>query len=240
MEIIIISLAIATFFSTMVGGTVMLRFRQLMPLFFSFAAGSLIAVAFLDILPETINLAHSISFPIRLVMIIIVSSFFIYNLINKLFVTHCIGEDCNKHGHIMGPIGSGSLIIHSFFDGIAIGTAFKISNHVGFLVALAVIFHDFTDGINTVTLMLKNKQPLMTTLYFLFMDAFAPILGVIIIYFLNIPETILIIILSFFVGEFIYLGAANLLPETQKYSSKTLLAMAFAILLMILLTSIIP
>ena len=49
---------------------------------------------------------------------------------------------------------------------------------VGILVAIAVISHDFTDGMNTVTLMLSNKNSTEAAKTFLFFDALAPVLGV--------------------------------------------------------------
>ncbi len=240
MELLILALAFATFISTMIGGLVILRFEKSLPYFFSFAAGSLIAVAFLDILPEAIKLANSISFTTRHIFVAVVASFFFYNLIDRYFVTHCVGDVCETHDHVMGPIGAGSLVLHSFLDGIAIGTAFKLNASVGLLVALAVIFHDFTDGINTITLMLKSKQKRRSALLFLLMDAVAPVLGVVTIYFITIPENVLLIILGVFVGEFIYLGAANLLPETKKHdSTKMVLFMAAGMLLIYLLTMIV-
>lgn len=238
MQLLIIFLAVLTFVFTLVGGLVTLKFKGSLPYFFAFAAGSLIAVAFLDILPETLKLAQGIDFPVRYIMLIIVSSFFVYSLVDRYFVTHCIDDDCNKHGHSTGSIGAGSLIFHSLLDGAAIGSAFMVNSSVGLTVALAVIFHDFTDGVNTVTLMLKNKQKIKKTVAFLVMDALAPVIGVLIFSLINLPLNIFIIILSVFVGEFIYLGASSLLPETREHhSKKILLVMALGILLIAVLTA---
>jgi ZIP family zinc transporter len=237
---LIIFLAVLTFVFTLIGGLVTLKFRKSLPYFFAFAAGSLIAVAFLDILPETLELSKEINFPVQNVMMIIIGSFFFYSIIDRFFVTHSIDEHCKEHSHIMGPIGAGSLILHSFLDGAAIGTAFQINSVVGLTVALAVLTHDFTDGLNTVTIMLKNKQKLKKTLIFLFMDAIAPILGVLLISMLNLPLKIIVIILAIFVGEFIYLGASNFLPELKEHpSKKTLIAMGLGILVILVLTLII-
>lgn len=240
MELLIVGLAIATFLSTLIGGLVIMRFQKSLPYFFSFAAGSLIAVAFLDILPESVRLAGSIGFDVRYVFIAVVLSFLFYNLIDRFFVTHCVGEECTTHDHVMGTVGASSLVVHSFLDGVAIGSAFKLGSAVGLLVALAVILHDFTDGINTVTLMLRSKQRNARALLLLFLDALAPVLGVAVMSFFSIPEKLLLIILGVFVGEFIYLGAANLLPETKKYDSvRMVLSMAAGIVLILVLTSIV-
>ncbi len=236
MNLLMLSLAFATFLSTIIGGTVVLRFRSSLPYFFAFAAGSLMGAAFLDILPESLKIAGHAGVPARHLMVTMVLSFFFYHLVERFFVTHHI-EQPEAHGHIMGPIGAGSLVIHSFLDGAAIAAAFQVNTSVGMLVALAVIFHDFTDGINTVTLMLKNNQPSRNSAVFLLLDAVAPVLGVFAVSRVNFPEDILAFVLAFFVGEFIYIGAANLLPETKQFQSRRiLLATAAGVALIFVLT----
>jgi ZIP family zinc transporter len=128
--------------------------------------------------------------------------------------------------------------VHSFLDGVAIGTAYQVNASIGLVVGLAVIFHDFTDGANTVTLMLKNKHHLKNAELFLLMDALAPVLGVLFATFVSISQVVLALILAAFVGEFVYLGAANLLPETHKHDPwKMNLSMALGIVLILILTS---
>jgi len=238
-NILLIIFALATFISTLVGGSVTIKFRKYLPYFFAFAAGSLITVSFLDLLPESLEISKSINFPIRYLMLSIVASFFFYSLLERFFLTHNM-ESKDTHGHIVGPIGAGSLVIHSFLDGVAIGAAFTVNSSVGVIVALAVIFHDFTDGINTVTLMLKNRQKIKRTILFLLMDALAPVLGVLTATSILISERILAIILAIFVGEFLYIGASTLLPETRNNLSKGILAaMAIGIIIITVLTSLV-
>jgi ZIP family zinc transporter len=170
-------------------------------------------------------------------MLSVVASFFFYSLLERFFLTHHM-EEKDTHGHILGPIGAGSLVVHSFLDGVAIGAAFIVSPSIGIVVALAVIFHDFTDGINTVTVMLKNNQKIKRAIMFLLMDALAPVLGILATTAILVPAKILAIILALFVGEFLYIGASTLLPETRKISSKKIIvAMAIGILLITILTS---
>src|SRR3989344_8377101 len=116
--------AAITFISTLIGGLVIFRFRKGLPYFFAFSAGSLMAVAFLDILPESLEIAQHVSLPFRSVMLTIVISFFVYSFLDKIFLTHDMKECGGHHSHISGPLGAGSLILHSFFDGAAIGAAF--------------------------------------------------------------------------------------------------------------------
>jgi len=241
MNWIIIGLAFATFCSTLIGGTFAIRLRKALPYFFAFAAGSLIAVSFFDILPESLSIARlpAVNLSIRYIMITIVASFLFYSFLERFLLFH-YPEEGGGHGHVMGPVGAGSLVIHSFLDGVAIGAAYQVNPTIGLLVALAVIFHDFTDGINTVTLMLKNKQHLRNTSIFLAMDALAPVLGVTGTLLISINQTVLALILAVFVGEFIYIGAVNLMPETRKYPNwKIAASTMLAILLILALTSVI-
>jgi zinc transporter ZupT len=239
MDWIIIGLAITTFISTFIGGTLAIKFKKALPYFFAFASGTLIAVTFFDILPESLEISESASLPARYIMITIVGAFLFYSLLEKFFLIHHHKDD-EGHGHIMGPIGAGSLVIHSFLDGAAIGTAYRVNPAIGLVVALAVIFHDFTDGINTVTLMLKNKQHVKNAKIFLLMDALAPILGIIVTSVIWISPLVLALILAAFAGEFIYIGAVNLLPETYKNPNwKTVSTTVIGVVLILVLTSII-
>jgi len=239
MNWVILGLAFTTFCSTLIGGTFAIRLRKALPYFFAFAAGSLIAVSFFDILPESLNISASVNLSVRDIMITVVASFLFYSFLEKFLLVHYHEED-GGHGHVMGPVGAGSLVIHSFLDGVAIGAAYQVNTSVGLLVALAVIFHDFTDGINTVTLMLKNKQHVRNATIFLAMDAIAPVLGVTITTLIMINQTVLALVLAVFVGEFIYIGAVNLMPETRKYPNwKIAASTMLAILLILALTSVI-
>ena len=232
-------LAFITFISTLLGGTLAIKFKKALPYFFAFASGTLIAVTFFDILPESLELSESVGLPTRSIMITVVLAFLFYSILEKYFLIHHHKED-EGHGHIMGPIGAGSLVVHSFLDGAAIGAAYLVNPSVGLVVALAVIFHDFTDGINTVTLMLKNKQHVKNAKAFLLMDAIAPILGIAVTSLIGLSQLVLSLILAVFAGEFIYIGAVNLLPETYKHPNwKTVFSTIFGVLLIFVLTSII-
>jgi len=232
-------LALITFVSTTAGGLVAVRFRRILQYFFAFSSGALIGITFFDVLPESLSIAESIGLPIRYLMIALVASFIFFSFLQRFFLTHHHHED-EEHGHIMGPVGAAGLIIHSFLDGAAIGIAFHVSSSMGIIVALAVISHDFTDGINTVVIMLKNQQKVRNARIFLFMDAAAPVFGIFATSFVVINESVLALLLAAFAGEFLYLGAANLLPETYLHNVwKMGAVMIFGVLLIFVLTTII-
>ena len=236
MHPILFVLAAVTFISTMVGGLVAVKFRGVLQYFFAFSSGALIAITFFDVLPESLDIAGSVS--VRALMITLVATFLFFSLVERFFLTHHHHEG-EEHGHIMGPIGAIGLVAHSFLDGAAIGIAYQANPKIGLIVALAVISHDFTDGINTVVIMLKNEQNVKNARRFLFADAIAPVFGILVASFLVINQSVLAVILAAFSGQFLYIGAANLLPETYRHVAwKMAVAMIIGVLLIFGLTAI--
>jgi ZIP family zinc transporter len=237
MHPILFVIALVTFASTMIGGLVAVRFKKVLQYFFAFSSGALIAITFFDVLPESLKIAGSVT--VRTLMIAAVVSFLFFSLVERFFLTHHHHEG-EEHGHIMGPIGAIGLVAHSFLDGAAIGIAYQANSSMGFIVALAVISHDFTDGINTVVIMLKNEQSVKQARIFLFIDAVAPVFGIIVASFFVIQTSVLSVILAAFAGQFLYIGAANLLPETYRHSAwKMAVAMLIGVALIFVLTAIV-
>src|SRR3989344_8550393 len=109
MNTILIWLTLATFISTLIGGSIIVKFKRHLPYFFAFAAGSLVAVAFLDLLPESLEIANGTGLPVRYIMLTVVFSFFFFSVLERFFLAHDIERE-DGHGHILGPIGAGSLI----------------------------------------------------------------------------------------------------------------------------------
>jgi multidrug transporter EmrE-like cation transporter len=70
-------------------------------------------------------------------------------------------------------LGASSLSFHSFLDGLAIGVAFQAGEAIGIVVSVAVLIHDFSDGLNTVNVVIKNGGDRSIALRWLLVDAIA-------------------------------------------------------------------
>jgi len=208
----LIAIAAATFLATLLGGLFALRFRDKLHLVLGFSAGAVIGVAFFDLLPEAIELG-STYFDIATITSIAAFAFVAYLFLDRFVLLHAHAEE-EGHGH-RGGLGAGSLSFHSFLDGIGVGFAFQVSPAVGAIVAAAVLAHDFSDGINTVGLILKNGGSRRTAFRWLLIDAVAPVLGIVSTFFFSVSEGTLGIILASFCGFFLYIGASDLLPESH-------------------------
>ena len=66
-------------------------------------------------------------------------------------------EQARAH-HQVGTLGALGLSVHSFIDGLGIGLAFGLDTTTGVLVFIAVVSHDFADGLNTVSFVLSQSQ----------------------------------------------------------------------------------
>ena len=121
----------------------------------------------------------------------------------------------HTEGGPRGFFGAFTLSAHSFFDGIAIGIGFQASAAVGIVVTAAVLTHDFSDGINTVNLVLKNGGSWKQAFRWLLVDAAAPVAGAASTLFFRIPESAIGLVLAVFVGSFLYLSASDLIPESH-------------------------
>lgn len=127
----------------------------------------------------------------------------------------------HSHGSASGQVGilgAAGLCIHSILDGFSIGVAFHANAALGVLIAAAVIAHDFSDGITTVTLLLANQRSRKTSLFWLCLDALAPLLGVALATHLSLSNQHLADLLALFAGMFVYLGATHMLPEAHALS----------------------
>ncbi len=214
----VLVIAFFTFVSTLLGGTFALRFRDKLHLILGFSAGAVVGVAFFDLLPEAIGLGGNF-FSSGTITSIVALGFLSYLCLDRavsFFSPHDAHESGAAHGsHHRGMLGAGSLSVHSFLDGLAIGLAFQVSAAIGWVVAFAVLAHDFSDGINTVNLVLKNNGEKGTAFKWLLVDAVAPVLGAGSTLFFALPEKTLSVILALFTGFFLYIGASDLIPESH-------------------------
>ena len=222
-----------TFISTLGGGLFAVRYRKRIGMLAAFSAGVLIAVSLFDLLPETFRLAAAAGVPLERVMYVTAVGFIFLLVLERYFSIHRVcqpdGTCTNVHHHKGGFFGAAELSAHSFIDGLAIGIGFQLEFHVGIIVAVAVIAHDFSDGLNTVTVMLKSGNSLRSSFKMLLLDALAPVLGVLSTYVIRIPEDYLLLFLPFFAGGFLYLGSSDLLPQAHE-SDDPLVSITFTLL----------
>lgn len=208
--LLVMTVAVCASAATMLGGLAALGLRERLPLVLGFSAGAVIAVAFFDLLPEALALD---SHPPRVIVTASAVGFFLYLLFDRLVSGRGAPADSNPW---RGRIGAGSFSAHSLLDGFAVGLAFQAGEAVGFVVAVAVLVHDFSDGLNTVGVVVRNGGARDAALRWLMVDAAAPVVGAALSLLVSPPQALLALLLGGFSGFFLYIGASDLLPESQR------------------------
>jgi ZIP family zinc transporter len=225
---IVLLLAPAAFVATMVGGLVALRLKDRLHMILGFSAGAVVGVAFFDLLPEALKLTTAAP---ATTMMWVAGGFLFYLLLDRLALLH--GHDEGQHGAPAhghdhghgggrGALGALTLVTHSVFDGLAMGFAFQLSTTVGVAVAVAVLTHDFSDGINTMNVVLRSGGTRRDGLRWLLADSLAPAVGVALTFFIHPAAPVFATVLAVFAGLFLYLGASDLVPESHHAHPKFL------------------
>jgi ZIP family zinc transporter len=221
-SVLVMGIALGTLGATLIGGVTALRFRDRLHLVLGFSAGAVIAVAFFNLLPEALQLgAESVGTPQLIALA--AAGFFSYMVLDRLIPFHTHVDAEHGAGHAgRGWLGAASLSAHSLMDGFAIGIGFQAAPAVGLVVAVAVLAHDFSDGMNTVNLVVKHGGTPRLAFAWLSVDALAPVLGAAMSLFAQLPLTVLSIMLAVFSGFFFYIGGSDLLPDSYHAHPKFL------------------
>jgi zinc transporter ZupT len=206
--------ALAAFLSTLAGGLLALRLRDKLHLILGFSAGAVIGVAFFDLLPESIGLGEQFHSHAAILACSAVG-FLFYLVIDRIVLIH--GDAVPR-----GGIAAAMLCLHSLLDGISVVLAFQTSRQIGIIVAIAVLTHDFSDGINTMNMVLKGRGSRSHALRWLWVDALAPVVGIGSTAFFTLPGNAFGTALALFAGFFLYIGASNLIPESYHAHPKFL------------------
>ena len=222
MSWVAIPLAGLTVVSTLGGGLVALRLHSQLPTLIALTGGIVVAVALFDVLPE----AFATVGDGRRVAWLVGAGFLAFFLAERALVLHHRDDEehARSHHHV-GALGAGALSVHSFVDGLGIGLAFHLNTGTGLLVFVAVVSHDFADGMNTVSFILRQGSGVRSAVRWLALDAAAPLAGAIAGSAVSISERGLGYLLAVYAGFFLFIGATDLLPEAHEHPSRRRVAL---------------
>jgi len=179
-----------------------------------FASGSLIAGAFLHLLPEAL---YELSEETSLVIwqLVIAGIIFFFVMEKFLYWRHCHDGKCPIHIFAyLNLFGDG---VHNFIDGITIAASFLISSSLGFAITLAVVFHEIPQELGDFGVLLYGGFGKKKALTYNFLSALAAVAGALLTYFLaSYIQGVEGYLVPFAAGGFIYIAATDLMPELHK------------------------
>ncbi len=202
--------------SSLMGGLAAAKLKSKINYLLGLVAGLMMGVVAFDLIPEIFNISNEYAVNITWPMIGLVIGFIGFHFAEQFVLMHTSHEKeykSHSHSHV-GKYSIYALITHRFLDGVSIGLAFQIDAVLGLAVSIAVIAHSFIDGLNIISLsqLYKDKYAIKE----LIIGSVIPVLGIIISYFIKLPEFALSIYLGIFAGFLIYLAASDILPEAHR------------------------
>ena len=228
MTIEAIAVSLGAFLSAMSGGWLALRAVRYVGAIIAIGAGIRIGAAFVDLIPEAIEHLDSLDAAMFWTTLGFVS-FYVVDKLTSLHVGHETAAELDHdevdHQHI-GIVGAAGMGIHSLLDGVALAAGLAAGGAIGAIIAFVVIVHRFSDGIGVVSFLLTSRMAPRIAMRWVAVVAAAPLVGVAIGSVLTVPESALGAMLAFFAGFFLYVGAAELLPEAHRRDGSRFIVLA--------------
>lgn len=207
----------------------------------SFAAGVLIATAFMNILSEALHEGET-SAILFITLMGIIFSFLMERFV--LWYHHHHNDMHNiKPSAYLVIVGD---TIHNFIDGIAIAATFSVSVPLGIITTLAIISHELPQEIADFMILVRSGFSRQKALMYNFLTALTAVIGGVIgVYMVNTFTSALPFALALTAGIFIYISAADLIPELHEDHDRNkpiqqVIPFLFGIALIVLLSQIIP
>jgi ZIP family zinc transporter len=220
--------SVGAFVSALAGGFLALRAVSRVGLLIAFGAGIRIGAAYFDLVAEAVEHLGSLD----AAMICTAIGFLAFYGIEKITALHVGHETATEldhgdaeHRHV-GVLGGIGMSLHSFLDGVALAAGLAIGGGLGLVIAVVVVVHRFSDGIGIVSLMLASRMPRNEMVRWVGLVALAPVIGVVVGLLLPVPDAVLGGMLAVFAGFFLYIGAAELLPEAHRSQRSSWVVMA--------------
>lgn len=223
--LVLLSLFIVSAISFVGVFTLLLRQSLLNNILFAvvaFAAGTLLSAAFFDLIPEAIEAGDDAGISALAVMVFILIGILVFYSIER-FISwhHHHHRESKEEGHrevhaftYLNLIGDG---IHNFLDGTIIAASFLTNLPLGIATTIAIALHEIPQEISDFGLLVYGGFSKAKALAFNFISALMAVVGGVMGYlFLSQLGHLMIFLLAFAAGGFIYIATADLIPELHK------------------------
>ena len=178
--------------------------------FVALGAGFMLAAALLEMVPE--GMAVNPKWGAMLILI----GYCAVHLLEHSLVPHFhFGEETHHHEFLSAKTSYSVLLglaAHTFFDGVAIGSGFVVSEWLGWVLFFAVFLHKLPEGFTVASVMMAGGQSRRAALNSAIFLGATTVLGVLVI---NLQPTLVCVGLPLSAGVTIYVAATDLVPEVN-------------------------
>jgi zinc and cadmium transporter len=202
--------------ANVVGGLVITtaspRGRATQRLLIGLGAGFMLAVALLAIVPHAMEGGGDAA-------LWVLAGYLLVHLTQHVFTHHFhFGEETHSHAMVGRWVGIAALLgllLHTFFDGVAIASGFGVSASLGVLIFAAILLHKIPEGVTIASIMLASGNSAARAISAVALLGASTIMGVLLTSYVRPLETHG---LALSAGVTLYVAASNLIPEVQKES----------------------
>lgn len=204
-----------------------------------FAAGILLTVALLDLIPEAVAHNGEVSY-----LLVLVTFFMVFSFEHLFFSVH--HHDCDRASITPGavPLVIAGDTIHNFIDGVAIASAYMVDPAFGVVVAISSFLHEVPHEIGDFGVLLAAGWKRSKVVLVNMLSASSTYLGVLFVYFYaQHNESLIGTLLAVSAGLFLYLGASDFLPgrgKNNEPSASKVLTVVVGATIMIFISLLLP
>jgi ZIP family zinc transporter/zinc and cadmium transporter len=196
------------------------RELRVIELLVAFGAGFMLSVAIVELLPAALSRSGAAAPALVLV------GYLAVHLTQHTVTPHFhFGEETHAVSQIAGTSALVGLLLHTFFDGVAIASAFLVRRELGIMVFVAIFLHKLPEGVTISSLMLAGGRSVGRALGAAALLGVATLIGVV------LTDQLAFLVqhgLALSAGVTIYVAASNLVPEFQGKKGWALPAAFFA------------
>jgi ZIP family zinc transporter/zinc and cadmium transporter len=217
--------ALAAACANILGGLIVTRHKwahRSLRYFIALGAGFMLGTVFLEMVPESFNLSESAP-------VLILLGYLIVHTFEHVFASHLHFGEETHHEELTNPVvGLSALVgmlVHTFFDGVAIGAGFMISQSFGFLVFLAVFLHKIPDGFTISSIVVSSGYSAKRALAAATSLGLSTLIGVIVVHIVGNGVNYALPIST---GSTLYVAATDLMPEANRETGVRMAFLVFA------------
>jgi zinc and cadmium transporter len=217
--------AVAAACANILGGVIVTSYkwaRTSLRYFIALGAGFMLATVFLEMVPTSFGGGAGAP-------VLILIGYSIVHMFEHAFASHLHFGEETHHDELINPVvGYSALIgmlVHTFFDGVAIGAGFMVSEHVGLLIFLAVFLHKIPDGFTISSIIVTSGHSAGRALGAAVALGVSTLLGVLAV---HVSAAAAPFALPLATGSMLYVAATDLMPEVNREAGVKMAFIVFA------------
>jgi zinc transporter ZupT len=186
--------------------------RRSLRYFIALGSGFMLGTVFLEMMPESLRLSPSTP-------ALILVGYGIVHIFEHTFASHLHFGEETHHDEMVDPVvGISALVgmlVHTFFDGVAIGAGFIVSPSVGILIFFAILLHKIPDGFTISSILITSGYSNKAALAAATSLGASTLIGVLAVHLLGSNGNVSYA-LPISTGSTLYVAATDLMPEVNR------------------------